>query len=75
MRGGGAIRVSSLGKIRPEGLNQLGKLVILRPERRSFARVEIAKDVLNLIGVEGPGRDGMEGISRRRECEQIPVDW
>ena len=65
MRCASTIWIARLGKICPEGLDQLGKLVILWPERRSFARVKVAEDVLNLIGVEGTGRDGMEGISRR----------
>src|SRR5580698_2118244 len=47
VRGCGAVWISRLGKIRPEGLYQVGKLVILRLECSSLARVEIAEDILN----------------------------
>src|ERR1700722_16744407 len=57
VRCSGAVWISRFGKIRPEGLYQVRKLVILRLECSSLARVEIADDVLNLVGVEGPGRD------------------
>ena len=63
------VRISASCKVGPESLHQIGKLVVLGPELCSLARVQVAEHVLNLIGVEGAGREGMERISRRRECE------
>ncbi len=63
VRHSAAVWISRTGKVSPEGLHQVGELVVLRPPHRSLARVQVAEDVLDLVGVESPGSDRMVAIS------------
>src|ERR1700733_14975944 len=69
----GTIRVASPGKIGPEGLHQLGKLVVLGTEGCSLAQIKVAEDVFNLIRVECSYGNRVERISRRTKVEEIAV--
>src|ERR1700678_2880144 len=66
--------ISGPGEVSPEGLHQIGKLVVLGLKGRSTAQVQVAEDVFNFIRVERSGRNRMEGISGRWLGEKIAVD-
>src|ERR1700677_3315503 len=69
-----AIGISGPGKVRPVGLHQLRKPVVLRRKSRSVAQGNVAEDVFDLVGVECSGRDRMKWISRRRLRKVVAID-